>query len=342
MECGSPAAAFTAATPRTRTQREPSSRLPQPPKPHTTPLTPWHLHRIIVWNRKPIARKAHYSTAERARRPLPKPPRRAPRIILSPRHQSMFHGIRVHITQPRRDSLLVRQLRIPILKPHLPPRRAIQPIHKLSRNRMQILHQPPERSRLLRIADKVIMIGENSPSMQPPAIFLSQRGQRGSQIIQSLSAMKKRRLLIRSRRNHVCPALQKTMHRRVRPIAPQPARLFRPLPRIHGADYLPRNISIDKTYGVRQPSCRFYRAAHPWTTHAATRARFLCAPPRALCLCVIPMLFFCFSFSSQIRPALSPNHLCRIIPTCRSARFSAIGPQDPIQSCPRSPSSPAS
>jgi hypothetical protein len=77
----------------------------------------------------------------------------------------MLNRTGMNIVEPRSDRLRIRQLRIPILKPHRPPNRPIQPIHKLRRHRMEVLHQPLERGRLLRIAHKMIVIRENSPGM---------------------------------------------------------------------------------------------------------------------------------------------------------------------------------
>ena len=160
-----------------RTLHRNSTPLCLPPNPHRSRrlalLDVARIHCKIVSDPDPFRSHLHHRLVERSFRHPLKPTRRTPLILLRPANQSMLHRVRMHIIQSCEIGLLIRNARIPVLKPHFSRRRFIQPIYFLRRRGVQVPDKSPQpRGSRRRRRDEMIVIWKDCPRFELPLIAL--------------------------------------------------------------------------------------------------------------------------------------------------------------------------
>ena len=142
-----------------------------------------------------------------------KPPRRAPRILICDWHQSMSHGVLMHVIQPRKIALFIREPRVAIVVPIRASRRAVEFIDERRSARVKLRHKRAQIRRIGRrgFADEMNVIREHRPSLQRPAVFLCQSEQLVVQKLELHSSREAMGLQISAASEDVSPALSQPM-----------------------------------------------------------------------------------------------------------------------------------
>ena len=133
-----------------------------------------------------------------------------------------MNGVVVGVIQPRQVTPLERQVRLPVILSALTPRCSIHPIQLPGDIAMHVTQQFHQRlgSRYLRrtVGDEMIVVGQNGPGFQAPAVVggTSQEGivQQG----QALRGVEEMHPIPRACRHEKTPGLPQPMRRSMRPV----------------------------------------------------------------------------------------------------------------------------
>ena len=181
-----------------------------------------------VWRNLKIIRHFHLIRFEtvngfdlsRCRCPF-KPAGRAPRVLIRNRHEAVFHRILMDIIQPCQIRLFKGQPRFSVVVPDFAGRRIVEFVDPLG----GFLVQKAEHLRQIfcrvfvrrRMANEVVVVGEDGPCFQTPAGIGSDFQQTTMQYRQSGLALKMMLAQVGACRDKIGPANAKTMFWRVRP-----------------------------------------------------------------------------------------------------------------------------
>src|SRR6266705_462854 len=177
------------------------------------------IHVEVVLDVNAVGAYSHHRLVERSFRFALKPACRTPRVLGGFTHQTVLHRVAMHIVQSGQKRAWISEVRIPILKPDFAARSFVLTIDLLGCDGVQVPDQSRERLRLLfSYRHEVIVIWEDRPRLQLPAMlgrqlqeFLAEQGQ-------ALSGPEQRFLVVGCSGNHVRARAVQTVCRGVRPI----------------------------------------------------------------------------------------------------------------------------
>src|SRR5439155_9596184 len=132
----------------------------------------------IVGDVELVGAEIHYGSKERAVGVSFEPARGAPRIARRCAYESVMHGVVMNVTQAREIGTLEGQARFPKLKPDLSGWRVVALVDGDGGCRMQTANQCGQLGRFRAFTDEMIVIGEDGPGLQHPAIRFGDLKQR--------------------------------------------------------------------------------------------------------------------------------------------------------------------
>src|SRR5712692_2132612 len=129
------------------------------------------IHREVVHDLDTLGANPHDRLIERLLGLPFEPSRRAPRVVRWLGHQTMSHSIAVDIVQPGQIRPRISEMRIPILKPYSAAGSLILQIDFFGSDGMQMSDESRQRDCfLLGRGHEVVVIGENRPGLELPAV----------------------------------------------------------------------------------------------------------------------------------------------------------------------------
>src|SRR5579864_7424171 len=207
-----------------------------------------------------------------------KPSRRTPLVFLCPAHQSVSDCVRVHVVQSRQIRPLVRDARIPVLKPDFASRSFIITIDFFRSDAVQMADESRQSRRLLRrYRNEVIVVWKHRPCFEPPFVTRGKMQKGIAQVREPLGGAEEWPLLIRPRCHHIRARCVQTMHRAMRPLRHGREFTFAPLQKQSGVEppHSKKNSHVGIYFFVcshrLRPSLRFPQppplAFSPTTAH---------------------------------------------------------------------------
>jgi hypothetical protein len=144
-----------------------------------------------------------------------KPAGRTPRVLIRHRHEAVFHRVLMHVIQPRQIRLFISQPRLAVVVPDFAGRGGVEPVDPVGGLLVQESKHPGQVfcrvfiSR--RVADEMVVVGENGPGFRLPAKIRSDFEQASMQYCQPGSALEIMLMQIGARADKVSSANAETM-----------------------------------------------------------------------------------------------------------------------------------